>query len=556
MNNAMNGYLQYTPNEKTTALYVRISDDEKKRGSYDSISNQIKILKELAVKKGLTNLEVYRDDGKTGGNFDRPAFNQMIADIENTKLNCILVKDLSRFGREHINGDYYLEIFLPKHNVRFITQHEGFDSYTDPKRMNSIEVPLLNLFNEQYLKQVSNSTKASLKIKRKEGKYVGSQVPYGYLRSPEDKHKLIIDHNVRQVIEDIFSMYINHISLNEIAKILESRKILPPSQYKRQRKGLGINPDVIWRSHIIKKILSQDILMGNMVQGKTASYSHKVKKRMSLPREQWTIVENTHEAIVDAETFDKVQVLLSKETRPKTDRKAADKTLPSVLSGFVVCADCNKQMQRTMTNKNGTRHYYMRCATNKQLGSSACSSHLISENVILDVLTISINSLIDSFADIERAVRKNANNEINLIRNRQKHQLSKALNEREEIEKSRTKLYHTYINKLDDMLSDDMYVEMRTRLEKMYKEVNENIVKLKQDTERLNSDKDFTTEFMQNYSKYQGVTILTRDIIADLVDKILISKDKAIKIVFKFQDEVKKYASFFESSITDDTLAM
>ena len=351
-------------------------------------------------------------------------------------------------------------------------------------------------------------------------------------------------------------MYINNISLNEIAKILESRKILPPSQHRKHRKGQTINNNVIWRSHIMKKILSQDILTGNMVQGKTASYSHKVKKRIPLPREKWAIVKNTHEAIIDEETFDKVQVLLSKETRPKTNRKAKAKTLPSVLSGFVVCVDCNKQMQRTMTNKNGTHHFYMRCATNKQLGSSTCSSHLISENVILDVLTISVNSLIDSFADVERAVKKNANNEINLIRNRLKHHLSKVLNESEEIEKSRTKLYHTYINKLDDMLTDDMYVEMRTRLEKMYKEVNENIVKLKQDTERFNSDKGFTTGFMQNYGKYQGFTILTRDIIADLVDKIIIGSDKAIKIEFKFQDEVEKYATFFESSITDDTLVM
>ena len=158
-----------------------------------------------------------------------------------------------------------------------------------------------------------------------------------------------------------------------------------------------------------------------MVQGKTASYSHKVKKRIPLPREKWAIVKNTHEAIIDKETFDKVQTLLSKETRPKTNRKTAGKLLSSVLYGFVVCADCNKQMQRTMINKNDTHHYYMRCATNKQLGSSACSSHLISENVILDVLTISINSLIDSFADVERAVRKNANNEINLIRNKLKN---------------------------------------------------------------------------------------------------------------------------------------
>lgn len=225
----MAGMIRYTPNEKIAAIYVRISEEEKNRGTYDSIGNQIKILKDLAVKKGLTNIEVYRDDGRTGGNFDRPDFNRMISDIEERKVNCVLVKDLSRFGREHIDGDYYLEIFLPKHNARFITQHEGFDSYLDPQRMNSIEAPLINLFNEQYLRQVSNSTKASLKVKRKEEKYVLPQVPYGYLRSPLDKYKLIVDEDVRHIIENIFTMYLNNKSLNEIAHKLNRRGVLPPS---------------------------------------------------------------------------------------------------------------------------------------------------------------------------------------------------------------------------------------------------------------------------------------------------------------------------------------
>ena len=317
----MTGALNYTPNEKAAAIYVRISDEEKKRGTYDSIGNQIKILKELAVKKGLTNLEVYRDDSRTGGNFDRPDFNRMISDIENKMVNCILVKDLSRFGREHIDGDYYLEIFLPKHNVRFITQHEGFDSYLDPQRMNSIEAPLINLFNEQYLKQVSNSTKASLKIKRKEGKYVLPQVPYGYLRSPMDKYKLIVDEDVRNVIEDIFSMYLDNISLNEIAHRLEKKGVLPPSQHRRKRKGLTVNPDVVWHAPAVKSILSQDILTGHMIQGKTVSYSHKVKKRTPLPKEQWSIVRDTHEAIIDEDAFSQVQALLSKQTRRRQKLK-------------------------------------------------------------------------------------------------------------------------------------------------------------------------------------------------------------------------------------------
>jgi DNA invertase Pin-like site-specific DNA recombinase len=156
-----------------TAIYVRITDNEKKKGLYDSIDNQIKILKQYALKKEINSVRVFTDEHKKGGNFDRPAFKQMMDEIKKGKINCVIVKDLSRFGREHIEGDYLLEVFFPENNVRLISKLERIDSYMDPKRMNSIEIPLINLFNEQYLRQVSNSTKASLKMKRKEGKFVG-----------------------------------------------------------------------------------------------------------------------------------------------------------------------------------------------------------------------------------------------------------------------------------------------------------------------------------------------------------------------------------------------
>lgn len=537
----MTGTLNYTPNEKAAAIYVRISDEEKKRGTYDSIGNQIKILKELAVKKGLTNLEVYLDESRTGGNFDRPDFNRMISDIENRKVNCVLVKDLSRFGREHIDGDYYLEIFLPKHNVRFITHHEGFDSYLDPQRMNSIEAPLINLFNEQYLRQVSNSTKASLKIKRKEGKYVVPQVPYGYLRSPADKYKLIVDEDVRRVIEDIFTMYLNNISFNEIAHRLEKRGVLLPSQHRRKRKGRSVNPDVVWRAPAVKSILIQDILTGHMVQGKTVSYSHKIKKRTPLPKEQWAIVRDTHEAIIDEDTFDQVQVLLSKQARPKAKTVKPHITKPSVLAGFVVCADCQKQMQRSQATKDGNVYYYYRCKTNKQLGGASCTSHLIAEDIIKEVLLSSINSLIDGFVDVEAALRKNANNEIFLMKKRLQNQLNTTIVERERIANTRANVVHSYVNKLDETLTDEAYVNLRAHIEQMYKDNEERISSLKQELEKRENGDEYMTEFMRLFGKYQGITELTRDIVASLVERILIYGDKSIRIEYKFQDEIRKY---------------
>jgi len=542
----MAGLIRYTPNEKNTAIYARISDEEKKRGTYDSVGNQIKILKALAVKKGLTHIEVYRDDGRTGGNFDRPEFNRMIADIENRKVNCVMVKDLSRFGREHIDGDYYLEIFLPKHNVRFITHHEGFDSYLDPQRMNSIEAPLINLFNEQYLRQVSNSTKASLKVKRKEGKYVLPQVPYGYLRSTLDKYKLIVDEDVRHVIEDIFSMYLNNTSLNEIAHILNRRGVLPPSQHKRQIKGKTVNHDVAWYGAVVRTILSQDILTGHMVQGKTVSYSHKVKTRTPLPKDQWTVVRNTHETIIDEDTFNRVRVLLSKQTRPKTGAGNTNTTKPSMLAGFVVCADCLTQMQRTKTTRDGREHFYFRCKTNKHLGGQSCTNHLITEDVIVEVLLASISNLIDIFVDVEAALHRNANNEVALMRKRLQRQLDAVTAERERIANTKAHVFHAYINKLDDTLTDEAYVNLRDNFERMDRENRERILSLKQELEKLKNGNEYMTDFMRRFGQYQGITELTREIVASLVERILIYDDKTIRIEFKFADEIQKYASIYD----------
>ncbi len=193
-----------------TAIYVRISEEEKKKTITDSIKNQKEILQSYAAVHRLNVYKVYEDDGVRGGSFNRPAFNDMLRDIEAGYINCVLVKDLSRFGREHIDADHYLERYFPQKGVRFISVIQGLDSVADPHRMNSIEVPMLNIFNEQYLRQVSNSTKASLMIKRKEGKFVGSIVPYGYKRDPKDKHHLVIDEEACTVVRDIFKWFLEY----------------------------------------------------------------------------------------------------------------------------------------------------------------------------------------------------------------------------------------------------------------------------------------------------------------------------------------------------------
>ena len=321
------------------AIYVRISEEERNKEISNSIANQTSLLTAYAHKKGIDIHKIYEDDGYSGGNFRRPGFKRLMSDIDRGIINCILIKDLSRFGREHIEGDFYLEKYFPQKGVRFISLHERLDSLRDPVRMNSIEIPLINIFNEQYLRQVSNATKASLKLKRKEGQLVSAITPYGYLRSPEDKYKLVVDEETRHIVVKIFREYILHNNMSCIAQELKSMKILSPANRRKQLARKELKLDSIWTTSIIRTILTQQIYTGDMVQGKTYSYNYKVDKREPLPEDKWDIVKNTHEAIISKVDFEKVQVILNRKVKPK---KSRNDTQLSIFSGFIVCSDCGE----------------------------------------------------------------------------------------------------------------------------------------------------------------------------------------------------------------------
>ncbi len=517
------------------ALYVRVSPEEKKQGTYDSISNQIKILKEHAQQKNIVDVEVFEDDCQRGGTFDRPAFKRMIRKIEEKQVNCVIVKDLSRFGRDYSECGYYIEKFFPSHSVRFISKLERLDSYIDPQRINSIELPLINIMNDQYLTQVSNATKVSLKIKRKEGKFVGAIVPYGYKRSSEDKYKLIVDEIVRANVEYIFHLYLNNYSMNHIANILMSKDVLTPSQYRQQQKGLDVKHNSVWDKQKVRRILTQEILTGDMVQGKTISYSHKVKKREPLPRDKWNIVENTHEAIIDKETFNRVQTLLTKKVRPKSIKEAATK--PSVLSGYVVCGDCGQKMVRTTSIQNGEKYYYFRCKTNKTLGNDTCSSRLISEDTLLEVLKTTINTIITSMIDFNKLIHIANEKELNMLKSKLEIELKKLLTKQKKVLRAKSGLYSDY---REGIISLDDYRYMSKEFDDNYNSISDKIGSLKKELCNLKSSNTIDDDITEKFLQYQN-TNLTRSMIIDLVDMIIVTGYKSIKIKCNFENEIKKY---------------
>ena len=525
-----------------TAVYVRISEAEKDKSESDSIANQKKYIQKFMEKDNAFNLyEIYCDDGYSGGNFDRPAFQKLISDIDKKIVDCLIVKDLSRFGREHIKANYYMEIYFPSNKVRFISLGENIDSYANPKRMESIDIPFTNLINDHYLTQVSISTKSSLQIKQKEGKFVGALAPYGYLKSPYDKHKLIIDEEVKDIVGKIFDDYIKGSTLSGIAKDLNDNNILSPGAYRANKSGKKIISK--WNSAAVRNILDQPIYTGDMVQGRTYSPNHKVKKQIPQPKEKWIIVKNTHEAIISRKIYDKAQDILSRNIKPV--RQICEIIKPSILAGYVYCADCGGKMIRSSAVANGKKIYRFVCSTYKNKGRKYCSSHYIQEDKLIELLfeTISLYTRIAvDEAFVKRAEEMHRKGNVSSFF---AVKLKKAQKELEEVKMIRQGLYKDY--KLN-MISASEYADMKTGFEQQYNDLLKQIASLSKSIELEKNKKLPSNETLEYLKEHGTFKELTRDMVIKLVDRIIIGDKNEIKIIFIFEDIFKDYTENIATS--------
>lgn len=472
----------------------------------------------------------------------------MMDDAKTGIVNCIIVKDLSRFGRDHIDVDNYLERIFPLMDVRFISVMQNLDSYKNPLKMNSIEIPFLNLINEEYSRDISRKTKASLNAKRRRGQYVYSFTPYGYLKDPKDKNKLIVDENAASYINSIFDWYINGLSYNMITKRLNNLGILSPLAYKvsigvrKIQKNSDVNEYKLWKTQAVGKILNNPRYTGDMVQGKTASRSYKIKERVTLPKEKWIIVKNTHEAIISHDIFEAAQELIQKHSKPKR------KTVPSILARYIKCADCGKSMVRSTSKKNGIQYKKYVCSSSKKYGKDFCATHIISEDVLLEIILACIQKQISCVIDLDKVINNiNQNDvckkEIDFLNNK----FDKNEREMSNINNLIQGLYGDY---KDGLLTKDEYVYMKENYN------NKNVDLLSKKTILINTINDFqiihnskaeykNNPFISSYIKYKNITEVTRDIVVALIDEILVYEGRHIRINFKYQSEYEKIITIF-----------
>ena len=361
------GGIMNITNTWKAGIYIRLSKaDEDDKNESESITNQRNFIISYLQENGYELYDEYIDDGLTGTSFDRPAFNRMISDIENKKINMVITKDTSRLGRNNEEFIGYTERYFPEHKVRYISILDGIDTYLDNVGNEMIQIK--GMMNEWYSKDISKKIRASLETKKKQGLFIGNYAPYGYKKDPKDKHKLIIDEKVCDNVKLIFDMFVKGNSLGRIAKYLTDKKIPTPSVYKNMNFNKDRITRTIWEPRTIDDILKNPNYIGNLTQSRRRKVNYKSKKTIYNPKDKWIIVENTHEPIIDLKTFEMVQNIYDK------NKNRCEKSHEHLLRGFLFCKECGHTLG--ISPSYDKLRNYMICNHYRKFGkNSGCSPH-------------------------------------------------------------------------------------------------------------------------------------------------------------------------------------
>ena len=509
--------------DKITALYCRLSRDDELQGDSNSIINQKAILQKYADDNGFTNTMFFVDDGYSGTNFDRPDWQRLMAMVDEGRVGTVIVKDMSRLGRDYLKVGYYTEVVLPGTDVRFIAINNGVDS---ANQQDSDFTPFLNIINEWYAKDTSKKIRAVFKAKGESGKPLCTNPPYGYLKDPDDKHRWLVDEVAAPVVKDIFKMCVAGKGPSQIAKALTQRKIPVPTAHLRD---LGINtpakvPEDIyaWQQRTIADILVKMEYLGRTVNFKTKKKSYKSKKKVNNDPSKWVIFQNTHEAIIDQETFEIVQNI-----RNGRRRLTPMGEMP-VLSGMLFCADCGAKLYQVRARGWTHEQEHFVCATyRKQKGK--CSSHQIHNVQVEQILLTEINRML-------AFVREREDEFVELLTKKNERDLNRHLRDStreleqtaQRIAKLDSIIQRLYEDNLDGKISDERFARMTATYEQEQKDLQarvnilrETIAKAK--VQRLNID-----SFLAQVKKYTEIKELDAEIIRALVDRIDVFKPEKV----------------------------
>ncbi|MDR1736278.1 MAG: recombinase family protein [Oscillospiraceae bacterium] len=521
------------------ALYIRLSKEDGNDVSNSVIHQEQRLAAFLSAFKDDYILSgIYRDDGCTGTDTNRAEFQRMLKDIREHKVNCVIVKDLSRLSRNVTDATYYIENVFVEYDVRFISlELPALDSFLRPEQMNSILVPIQNVINDDFCRQTSIKVRGVFNQKRTMGQFIGAFAPYGFIKDPADKHRLLIDGEAASVVRDIFNWYVRDgVSMGAIVRKLNELRIPNPAAYKNQ-KGLQYKNryseanDALWNPKTVRNILGNEVYLGHMVQGRYRVKSYKVHTQIRTPREEWYVAENTHEPVVGRELFDMAQKLREKDTR----QTPGQKTLYP-LSGFVRCADCKKAMVRSQGGGK-TKYSYYQCSTYRKKSREACTKHSIRadilEEAVFSALKIQIEliSSFDAVADeISRSSGGSEPSRLSAMLSAREKEIAKILNLKDS-------LYADW--KSGDLTGDD-YRRMKANYEQQIKTLQEAAGKLRE--KRQAAEEGTDDPRLQTFLKHGIMEGLDRSAVVDFVDAVYVHANGAVEIAFRFRDQHKLVA--------------
>lgn len=523
-----------------TALYCRLSRDDGTESESNSIGNQKKLLLQKAKEMGLTDTKYYVDDGYTGTNFNRPGFQQLIDDIEIGLVSAVMVKDLSRLGRDYVSVGNYTDSYFPEHNVRFIAVNDAIDSDEGESEI----APFKNILNEMYARDISKKIRSSHRLRGSMGEPL-SQPPYGYMKSPENKKKWIIDPEAATVVKSIFKMCLDGKGNETIARELQENKVLIPMAYWRS-KGLNrggkktqTNP-YKWCKTTIQKILSQQEYCGDIINFKTYSKSFKNKTRYENSKENWAVFKNVNEPIIDRETFETVQKFISKTKRRAPKKENGER---SIFNGLIYCGDCHSKMRYHTSTSNKEIHYFT-CSDNKVDYRGKCPGrHYVRADALEEVVKLELRRLvemleIDESYFAQLLLRKN-DEEREKDKKFLESELQKAIARSNTVSQLYEKLYE---DNVIGKVSDEWFVELSHKYEKERMDLKAKIADTRHQIEELKNTNSEYGKFISAIRRFMQMDNLTSPLLRELIDHIDIfetegtgkSRTQRIVIYYRF----------------------
>ena len=510
--------------DRITALYCRLSRDDELQGDSNSIKNQKAMLQKYADDNGFRDTAFFVDDGYSGTTFDRPDWNRLMGLVDEGRVGTIIVKDMSRLGRDYLKVGMYTEMIFPNADIRFIAINNGVDS--DNQTENDM-TPFINIFNEFYAKDTSRKIRAVFKAKGQSGKPLCTNPPYGYIKDPEDKTRWIVDEEAAKIVRDIFRLCVQGYGVSQIAKEMSKRHIMNPTAHalangRTTPDNRNYTDDYTWGNSTISHMLSRPEYLGHTVNFKTYRKSYKQKKQMKRDPSEWHIFENTHEAIIDRETYDIVQRI-----RDGRRRLTPMGEMPA-LSGMVFCADCGAKMYY-VRGRNLPQKEYMVCATYRKRGKDVCPSHQINCEMIEKFM-------LDGIREITGYVRANENEFVGMIEKKSRAETDKALKDaKRELEQAQSRvrkldeiIQQLYEDNLGGKISDERFARMSESYENEQKTLENRADVLRGQIYSQEESRDNADRFLKIVRKYTDITELTPEIIREFVERVEVFKAERI----------------------------